>query len=248
MEKEINISSMSAEFNSSSSAESCANEMNKSYEESFTKPIIRIGRATLLSAFVACFLPSIYLAVRYGAIPPVGAIVAGWVSIASIYAPYWFVEPISYFPILGMAGTYMSFLAGEIGNMRLPCSAIAQDVLKVERGSKKAELVSTLAIAGSVVTSLVAGTLAVIAGSYILSVLPPFVVKAFDFVLPAIFGAMFAMFAVKSPKYGIYALALTCFLVKIVKVLPVYVIIPIVIFSTIALSFLEYKKKAKSNL
>ena len=223
------------------------NGINKSYDENFTKPIIKIGRWTLLSAVVLCLLPSLYLAIRYGALPPIGAILTGWLLIASIYAPYYFIEPISYFPILGMAGTYMSFLAGEIGNMRLPCSAIAQDVLKVEQGSKKAELVSTLAIAGSVVTSLVAGTIAVAAGSFILSVLPPFVVKAFDFVLPSIFGAMYAMFAVKSPRYGAFALLLVLFLSGVVKGLPVYVIIPVVIFSTIGLSFFEFKKKAKSN-
>lgn len=223
------------------------NDINKSYDQSFTKPIIKIGRWTLVGATILCFLPSVYLAIRYDALPPIGNILTAWVLIASIYAPYYFVEPISYFPILGMAGTYMSFLAGEIGNMRLPCSAIAQDVLKVERGTKKAELVSTLAIAGSVVTSLVAGTIAVAAGSFILSILPPFVIKAFDFVLPSIFGSMYAMFAAQSPRYGIFALGLVLILSGAVKGLPVYVVIPVVIFSTIALSIFEFKRKEKSN-
>lgn len=222
-------------------------DINKLYDENFTRPVIRIGRLSMLIATLVCFIPSIYLAVRYNALPPIKAILTGWLLIASIYGPYYFIEPISYFPILGVAGTYMSFLAGEIGNMRLPCAAIAQDVLKVERGSKKAELVSTLAIAGSVVTSLVAGTIAVIAGSFILSLLPPFVIKAFDFVLPSVFGAMFAMFAIKAPKYGIFALTVCLFLSKFVKGLPVYVIIPVTIFSTIGLAYYDTRRKAKSN-
>ena len=223
-------------------------DINKLYDESFTRPVIRIGRWSMLAAIFACLIPSIYLAVRYDAMPPISAILTGWLLVASIYSPFYFIEPISYFPVLGVAGTYMSFLAGEIGNMRLPCAAIAQEVLKVEKGSKKAELVSVLAIAGSVVTSLVAGTLAVLAGTFILAVLPSSVVKAFDFVLPAVFGAMFAMFAVKSPKYGIFALSLCIIFAVFIKGTPAYVSMPIVIFSTIGLAYFDAKKKiAKSN-
>jgi len=217
-------------------------DINKLYDESFTKPVIRIGRLSMLAAIFACFIPSIYLAVRYNAMPPIKSILTGWILVASIYGPFYFIEPISYFPVLGIAGTYMSFLAGEIGNMRLPCAAIAQEVLKTEQGSKKAELVGALAIAGSVVTSLVAGTVAVIAGSLILSLLPPFVVKAFDFVLPAVFGAMFAMFAIKSPKYGIFALSLCLIFALFIKGTPAYVSMPIVIFSTITLAYFDAKK------
>jgi len=222
-------------------------DINKSFAESFTKPVIKIGRWSMLVAIFCCFIPSIYLAVRYGAIPPLKSILTGWILIASIYAPFYFIEPISYFPVLGIAGTYMSFLAGEIGNMRLPCAAIAQQVLKTEQGSKKAELVSTLAIAGSVITSLVAGTVAVLAGTFVLSVLPPFIIRAFDFVLPAVFGAMFAMFAVKSPKYGIFALVLCLIFAVFIKGTPAYVSMPIIIFSTIGLAYYDDKKKQKSK-
>lgn len=222
-------------------------DINKLYKEGFTKPVIRIGRWTLIVATLFCFVPSIYLGLRYGAVPPVGNILSAWLLIASIYGPYYFIEPISYFPVLGIAGTYMSFLAGEIGNMRLPVSAVAQNVLKVESGSKKAELVSTLAIAGSIVTSVLAGTLAVVAGSVILGVLPPFIIKMFDFVLPGVFGSMFAMFALKAPKYGIFSLAV-CILMQTILKTPVYVTIPVTIFSTIGLALYNSRKvKAKNN-
>lgn len=221
-------------------------DINKLYYEGFTKPVIRIGRWTLIAAIFACFIPSVYLGLRYGAVPPIGNILSAWLLIASIYGPYYFIEPISYFPVLGIAGTYMSFLAGEIGNMRLPVSAVAQNVLKVEAGSVKAQLVSTLAIAGSIVTSVVAGTLAVIAGSVILGVLPPFIIKMFDFVLPGVFGSMFAMFALKAPKYGIFSLAI-CILMQMLLKTPVYITIPVTIFSTIGLALFNSKKVKATN-
>ncbi|OZV10524.1 hypothetical protein CIW83_19795 [Tissierella sp. P1] len=221
------------------------NSKDQAYYENFTKPIIKTGKWTLLLAVAFCFLPAIYLWIRYGALPPVKSIITGWFLIASIYGSYYFIEPISFFPVLGMAGTYMSFLAGNIGNMRVPCAAVAQEALKVEPGSKKAELVATLGIAGSIITNIVIVTIAAIAGNGLMQLFPPVVIKAFEFVLPAIFGSMFAMFAVKYPKYGAFAIGLTLFLLGVVKVLPVYVLIPLCVFSTIIFATTSYKKKAK---
>ena len=101
---------------------------------------------------------------------------------------------------------------------------------------------ATLGIAGSIITNLIVVTIAAIAGNGIMQILPPVVVKAFDYVLPSIFGSMFAMFAVKYPKYGAFAIGLTLFLLGVVKVLPVYVLIPVCVFSTIAFATRSYKK------
>lgn len=218
---------------------------NLSYEESFTKPIIKTGIWTLLLAIPLSFLPALYLWIRYDAIPPIGSILTGWFLIASVFGCYYFIEPISYFPVLGKSGTYMSFLAGNIGNMRLPVAAIAQGALKTEPGTHKHELVATLAIAGSIITNLIVVAIAATAGATIMSILPNAVINAFDYVLPSIFGPMFAMFAIKHPKYGIFALGMALLLVGVVKVLPVYLIIPAVVFSTIAYAVSSYKKSLK---
>ncbi len=218
--------------------------MNKAYYEDFTKPIIKTGRWTLFAAVALSFLPPIYLWIRYGALPPIKSILTGWFLIASIYGSYYVVEPISYFPVLGVAGTYMVCLAGNIGNMRVPCAAVAQEALKVEPGTKKAELVATLGIAGSIITNLIVVTIAAVAGKQLMEIFPPVVINAFDFVLPAIFGSMFAMFAVKYPKYGAFALGLTLFLLGVVKVLPVWLLIPTCVFSTILFATKSYKRKS----
>ncbi|WZL73237.1 hypothetical protein QBE52_00420 [Clostridiaceae bacterium 35-E11] len=222
-------------------------EINKkdTYENVFTKPVIRAGRFTLLLAIPLSFLPAMYLWIKYGAIPPIGVILTGWFLIASIYGAFYIVEPISYFPILGVAGTYMSFLSGNIANMRVPCAAVAQDALGVEPGTEKAELVATLGIAGSIITNLIVVTIAAIAGNTLFGYFPPAVVQAFDFVLPAIFGALFSMFAVKYPVYGVFAIAVGLFLLGVVKVLPVWLVIPICIFSTIIFATNTYKRKKR---
>jgi hypothetical protein len=217
------------------------------FGESFTKHIIKIGRWTVLLAVPLCFLPAVYLWMRYGALPPLGAILTGWFLIATIYGSWYVVEPISYFPILGLSGTYMSFLSGNIMNMRVPCAAVAQEVMGVQSGTKEAELVATIGIAGSIITNLIVVTIAAVAGNILFKYFPPAIVKAFDYVLPSIFGALFAMYAIKFPKYGVFAIAVGMLVMGVIKGIPAFVIIPICVFSTIGFSVFNFNMGNKKN-
>ena len=220
---------------------------NLSYEQSFTKPIIKYGRLTNLLAVAFSFIPALVVYFVFGTFPGVENILSGWVLIASIYGIYAIVEPISYFPILGLPGTYMSFLAGNIGNMRVPCSAIAQEALGTTPGTKKAELVSTLGIAGSVVTNIVVVTIAAIGGAALMNAFPPIVIEAFTYVSPAIFGAIFSMYASKKLEYGAFALVVVGIMLLVIKVLPTYLMIPIAVFSTVAFAFKTHDAKNGKN-
>ena len=73
-----------------------------------------------------------------------------------------------------MSGTYLGFLSGNIGNMRVPCAALALDVTESESGTIQAEVVSTMAICGSIITNLIATTSAVLVGSAVVAILPAF--------------------------------------------------------------------------
>lgn len=212
------------------------------YEKSFTKPIIRYGSLTNLIAIPLCFIPAIYLWLVKGAFPGWNNILTGWMYVASMFAIYSVVEPICYFPILGLPGTYMSFLSGNIGNMRVPCAVVAQESLGVEPGTKKAELIATLGIAGSIFTNTIMVTIAAIGGAALMSVFPPVVLTAFKYVSSAIFGAMFAMFASKNLKYGAFALVVVMAML-LSKAIPVYIMIPIAVFSTAIFGVFDYNKK-----
>ena len=212
------------------------------YEKSFTKPIIRYGSLTNLLAIPLCFIPAIYLWLVKGAFPGWNNILTGWIYVASMFAIYSVVEPICYFPILGLPGTYMSFLSGNIGNMRVPCAVVAQESLGVEPGTKKAELIATLGIAGSIFTNTIMVTIAAIGGAALMSIFPPVVLTAFKYVSSAIFGAMFAMFASKNLKYGAFALVVVMAML-LSKAIPVYIMIPIAVFSTAIFGVFDYNKK-----
>ncbi|OZV11773.1 hypothetical protein CIW83_12990 [Tissierella sp. P1] len=215
---------------------------NRSYEETFTKKIISTGRWTILTAVVLCFLPAIYLWIRYGAIPSVKTILTGWFLIASMYGAFYIVEPISYFPILGLSGTYMSFLSGNIANVRVPASAVAQDALGVDAGSQEAELISTISIAGSIITNLIIVTIGAFAGNAIIGVLPEYVITAFGFVFPAIMGALLTMFALKFYKCAVVGLAVGI-IINMTQLVPAWLAVPLCVFVTAFVAIIDYKKQ-----
>lgn len=218
------------------------NNIEKSFEETYTRPIIKYGKMTNILAFILCFLPAITVWLVYGYLPPVNDIMTGWGLIAAIYLVFAFIEPISYYPIVGLSGVYMVCLSGNIANVRIPCAAMAQQVLGTEPGTKKAELVSTLGISGSIVTNLIVTTVAALGGAAIMRVLPPVIIDALSYVSPAIFGAMFGMQAAKNMKYAGFAAVLAFILLGALK-WPAYLCVPILVFGTIAFAFLVDGKK-----
>lgn len=216
------------------------------FENLFTKKIIKTGRWTLLLAIPLSMMPALYLWARYGAIPPLKDILTAWFMIASIYGVEYVVTPISYYPILGMSGTYMAFLSGNIANVRVPCAIVAQDVIGVKAGTNEGELIATMGMAGSIITNLIMVTLAALAGNYLIGYFPPIILKSFDFVLPAIFGALFSLFAVKFPKFAVFAITVAFILVIVIGSIPTWLIVPMCSFSTIAFAIYSNKEK-KAN-
>lgn len=217
-------------------------DINKQYEQEFTRPIIKYGRFINLLCVFLCFIPSLLLWFVYDAKPSWSDIAQGWGLIASIFLVYAVIEPVSYFPILGLPGTYLGVLSGNIGNVRVPASAVSQEAVGVEPGTKKAELVSTIAISGSIITNLLIVTIGAIGGATLISIFPPIVREAFTYVSPAIFGAMFGMNAVKNLKYGIFAAILVSILLGFTT-LGAYIVVPVAVFGTVAFGFIEHKMK-----
>lgn len=219
--------------------------IDEQYKREFTKPITRIGPLTILAAGVLSFMPALYLGFRYDAFPSFGNIMAAWGLVLSAYFFIYIIEPISYFSTLGIAGTYMSFLSGNIGNMRVPCAAIAQEVMGVEGTSKKGELVGTLAIAGSVVTNIIALTLIAFAGTWVLSIMPPVLQQALNYTMPILFGGMIVMFGMKSLR-TIFMAVPVAFICSFVFPLPSWALILLTVGLTIGMNIGAYKITGKA--
>lgn len=125
------------------------------------------------------------------AMPDMGAFWRGLIQVAAVYIPSCLVEFLIYTPMLGAGGSYLAFITGNLINMKIPCAMNARDITGAQAGTPENEIVSTLAIAASALTTtavVALGVLLLIPLQPILSsqVLAP----AFDNVVPALFGAL----------------------------------------------------------
>lgn len=213
--------------------------------------IVKWGKITGWLGILLSFGPALVLAVVYKLVPPINAIITAFIAIASAVGINWIVEPISYFPIIGVAGTYMAFITGNISNLRIPTAAVSQKVAGVEPGTDKGSIVATLGMAVSVIVNIVILAIGVFAGSAILSKLPEEVVKAFNYLLPSLFGAIFIQFSLMKLKLAPIALgialvltfALNAGVFSFLPGRPTYIVTLGAVFGTIAIASALYKKK-----
>ena len=182
------------------------------YENEYLPQMHKIGKLIGVLAIAAAFLPAIVLGVVFGLWPNPSALAVCFVSAASSFAFLWFIEPISYYPVLGPVGTYMAFVSGNISNMRVPCASMAQVSAGVEPGTNQGSIIATIGMGVSIIINTVILTVGVIGGQAILSALPASVTSALNYLLPALFGALFVQFGIKNLKLSGIVLVLACIL------------------------------------
>lgn len=220
-------------------------EKNNIFDGVYLPDIIRWGKITNWIGILLSFGPAIVLAVIFDLVPPASAILTGFISMAGAVGVLWFIEPISYFPIIGVAGTYMAFLTGNISNLRIPAATVAQKVAGVEPGTNEGSIIATLGMAVSVIVNIVILALGVLAGTQILAALPQNIVDAFNYLLPSLFGALFIQFAISKPKLAPIAIGIALILTLLVNqgIIPSFITTLVSVFGTMGIGIAMHKKK-----
>ena len=187
-------------------------EKNMSFEEIWRRKSAKIGMIMIVIVIILMFGPLIYLKIAYGVFPQWSVALTAWGTIAAAFGVYYFVEPLSYYPILGISGTYMAFTAGSISDIRMPASSIAQEAAGVKFGSPEGSVISTIGVAGSLITSLTVVFITAVAGTTIIGFLPDTIVDGLkSYTVPAIFGATYVLFCKFSPKLSFLVIISTIF-------------------------------------
>lgn len=180
----------------------------------FNSTIKTLGYIFVTIALVCDFLPAVYGSITTGVFPSGGDLAGLWIAAASAFGVGWFVQPISFFPMTNMSGTFMCWITGNVGEIRVPAATMAQKITNAEMGTPKAQVMATLGIGGSILVSVFMVTLFTLIGASIMPYFPPIVTKALGFVLPAVLGAVYASLCGKNLVLGAICLV-TCFLGKI---------------------------------
>lgn len=136
------------------------------------------------------------------------------ITLTAIYGVVSVVEVVSFCPFLGTGGTYLSFITGNIMNMKLPVAMNSLRVNKLDRDSEEAEVVTTLAIgASSLVTTFILFLGMLFLGNLLVPIITgPELAPAFNNVTPALTGALAAPYFVKNKKLSIPTVIAGCVL------------------------------------
>lgn len=199
----------------------------------------------LIVAAVLLAFPLV-LSLIFKTAPDFGVLLAGLFATAPMYWAVGIVEIFTYVPMLGAGGTYLSFVTGNISNLKLPCAIDAMERAGVKASSEEGEVISTISIAvSSIVTTLIilVGVICIVPLTPVLE--SPVLVPAFDMILPALFGGLAVVFISKNAKLSIAPIALMLILFIFVPALnasTVGIMVPVGVVFTVIVARILYKK------
>ncbi len=145
---------------------------------------------TLIALLYMIAIPFVVLTF-YDSLPSIGEVInLSTISILMVYIPVGFSEAISYTPILG-ASSYLTFITGNIMNLKLPCAVNAMKLAKKEPNTPEGEAISSVAVAVCSIMTIIILALAALLSAWISPVFElPAVKTASNYLIPALFGSL----------------------------------------------------------
>ena len=213
---------------------------------SYMDSVHRDGRIWNLSVMVLLLSFPVAVAIIWGVSPDWDGLLVGLIATAPMYWAVGAIETVTYVPMLGAGGSYLSFVTGNISNLKLPCALNALEQNEVSANSEEGEVISTIAIAtSSIVTTLIIilGVIAIVPLTPVLQA--PVLQPAFEQLLPALFGGLGVAFVSKNWKLAIAPVALMLVLFIFVPALnagTVGIMVPVSAVFTIVVGRILYKK------
>ncbi len=156
---------------------------------SYIDRVHKWGMIWNLSVMVILLLFPVAVGLIFSAAPDPHGLVMGLIATAPLYWAVGVVETFTYVPMLGAGGSYLSFVTGNISNLKLPCALNALEQAGVKANSEEGEVISTIAIAiSSIVTTLIIilGVILIVPLTPVLEA--PVLQPAFAQMIPALLG------------------------------------------------------------
>ncbi|MBE6129510.1 MAG: hypothetical protein E7185_09570 [Erysipelotrichaceae bacterium] len=220
------------------------------YLEQYDRTTHVLGRAASLITLVMLVGAPFLIGFLLGALPDLSAAAKGFLSVGIIWTVSSVVEFLVYTPMLGAGGGYLAFITGNLINMKIPCAMNAREIAGTQAGTPENEIISTLSIAASSLTTIT--VLAV--GVLLLVPLQPILQSealqpGFANVVPALFGAMAYQYFRRNIKLAVVPLTIMTLL---------FILVPSLISQTsllilpsgaiaIGLAYLSWRKKGAES-
>lgn len=204
------------------------------------------GRIWCIVALVFFLCIPVAMGLHYGVTPRADVVGKGLASIAFFFVTG-IVEVVAYSPLLGAGGTYLSFVTGNIMNLKMPCALNAMDNAKVKANTEEGEVITTIAICASIiVTTIVIAVFVIIFAlnpSFSETMQSDTFAPAFQQVTYTIFGSLAASYFLKHWKISIFPIAAITLILVFASNLAIGVLIPVGVVLAMLGAHVMYKLK-----
>jgi hypothetical protein len=184
----------------------------------FTNRIHRVGRITVLVC-LTCFIGlPIVLSFIFHAPINYALTAQNGLSIFVMFVVASICEITAYTPIVGPGAIYAACVSGELANMKVPAAINAMQVVNVQPGSEKGNIVSIIAVSTCTFFTTALALLGMIFLAPIVAVVfnNPIINPAFANIIPALFGALIVPSLVKAPKESLPVFVLPIIILLII--------------------------------
>ncbi|MCH4890801.1 hypothetical protein EZV73_24695 [Acidaminobacter sp. JC074] len=159
------------------------------------------GRLWMGTTFILMLLVPSVVGSYYDAHPIFEDVLKGLMGVAPIFWTVALIEIITFTPMLGTGGSYLGFVTGNLTNLKVPCTLMALENSGYKQGSKEGEIISTIAIAASSITTIIVIAIGVFMLTPLTPILNSELLKpAFDQILPSLFGGLAVVYVSKNYK------------------------------------------------
>lgn len=159
-------------------------------DNKFSKETSRLGRIGILITIILLFMVPTVFGLYHDAMPTIGDFFTAGVGLFAIYIPIGISEVLIFSPLLG-SSSYITFITGNILNLKVPVANNAQELMDTTKGTEEADVITTLAIGVSSMVTILILSLGVLLFIPLGPIMENEAVRnAADYVLPALFGAL----------------------------------------------------------
>lgn len=188
-------------------------------ESNYENSIHKLGRTTGIIVLIMIISVPLIMSLTYQVFPPIKNLLYGIGMVCMVYLPISIAEFMAYTPMLGSNASYLVFVTGNLTNLKIPCALTCMDNAGVKPQTDEGEVIAAIAVAvASIVTTIIIfiGMVASVPLKPILE--SPELAPAFEYIIPALFGALGAYWIQKQWKLAI---------VPIVVIVLIFALLPI---------------------
>lgn len=202
----------------------------------------KFGQVSGFIAFLLMILFPLVATLKFGLKIDITLIMTPMLYLIAVMTIFAFTELLAYPPILGPGSVYMSYVTGNVSNLKMPCAISSLKAAGIQQGTPEGNAVSLIAVGVSTFVSM----LLIIFGIILIAPLTPLLTSpdikpAFDNIMPALYGGLAGTWMIYYWKLSLTPVTLGLIFVFLLG-MPASYLLPLVFILSVISSRILYKR------